>query len=262
MLKNIALIASIILPLWNIPLIYGMIKRGSSKDISLYWAFGVWICLLLMFPAALTSVDIVWKTFSITNMVLFSAVTVTAVILQKPGKTAIKVINSDFTKLICQRTSIRKFKPIEIKRDVLEQLVDAGRRAPSARAVEPWEFVVVQSKESLLKLGQIAINGSFIKDAQAAIIVFCAKTRYYLEDGCAATENILLAAADQGLGACWIAGDKKEYAQQVCELFKVNDALVLVSIIALGIADEHKIQVKKRPLEAVIHWEFFNKRSI
>lgn len=261
MLQKIALFASIILPLWNIPLIYRMIKRGSSKDISLYWAFGVWICLILMFPAALSSVDIVWKTFNITNMILFSAVVVTAVILKNPAKTAIKGINSDFGKVVCQRTSIRKYKSIEIGRDVLEQLVDAGRRAPSARSVEPWEFVVVQSKESLLKLGQIAVNGSFIKDAHAAIIVFCAQTKYYLEDGCAATENILLSAADQGLGACWIAGDKKEYAQQVCEMFKVKDNVALVSIIALGIADESKIQTKKRPLEAVIHWEFFNKRS-
>jgi uncharacterized protein with PQ loop repeat len=86
MLRKIALIASIILPLWNIPLIYRMIKRGSSKDISLYWAFGVWVCLLLMFPAALSSVDIVWKTFNITNLILFSAVVITAVILRIPLK--------------------------------------------------------------------------------------------------------------------------------------------------------------------------------
>ncbi|MBU1043770.1 MAG: hypothetical protein KJ915_05160 [Candidatus Omnitrophica bacterium] len=84
MLRKIALIASIILPLWNIPLIYRMVKRGSSKDISLYWAFGVWICFLLMFPAAMSSPDMVWKTFNITNMILFSAVVITAVILRMP----------------------------------------------------------------------------------------------------------------------------------------------------------------------------------
>ena len=82
MLRKIALIASIILPLWNIPLIYRMVKRKSSKDISLYWAFGVWTCFLLMFPAALASSDMIWKTFNITNMILFSAVVATAVFLR------------------------------------------------------------------------------------------------------------------------------------------------------------------------------------
>ncbi len=82
MLTKIALIASIILPFWNIPLILRMIKRRSSKDISLSWAFGIWICLLLMFPAGLVSTDIVWKTFNIVNFILFSVVVATVVILR------------------------------------------------------------------------------------------------------------------------------------------------------------------------------------
>ena len=69
-----ALIAAVVLPLWNIPLIIRMVKRGSSDDISLAWAFGVWTCLVLMAPDALTSTDIVWKVFSISNVTLFSCV--------------------------------------------------------------------------------------------------------------------------------------------------------------------------------------------
>jgi len=83
---RIALVASIILPLWNIPLIVRMVRRKSSADLSLYWVFGVWVCFLLMFPAGLKSDDIVWKTFNITNMVLFSAVVVTAVIYREKSK--------------------------------------------------------------------------------------------------------------------------------------------------------------------------------
>ncbi|MBI4845100.1 MAG: hypothetical protein HY810_01265 [Candidatus Omnitrophica bacterium] len=87
MITKIALIAAVILPLWNIPLILRIIKRKSAEDISLYWAFGVWICLMLMFPQALTSKDIVWKTFSIANLILFSAVVATTVVFRKPQKT-------------------------------------------------------------------------------------------------------------------------------------------------------------------------------
>lgn len=80
MLEKIAMIASIVLPFWNIPLIYRIIQCGSSKEVSLSWAFGVWSCLALMLPSGLISKDIVWKVFTIVNFVLFSGVVVTVLL--------------------------------------------------------------------------------------------------------------------------------------------------------------------------------------
>lgn len=74
MTEKIALIAAIVLPFWNIPLIARMIKRKSSADISLHWALGVWVCFILMAPEAFKSSDLVWKTFNIINLALFSLV--------------------------------------------------------------------------------------------------------------------------------------------------------------------------------------------
>lgn len=74
MVKTIGLIAAIVLPLWNLPLIYKIRKRRSSADISVHWAVGVWVCLVLMFPSAVLSKDAVFKTFSITNIILFTVV--------------------------------------------------------------------------------------------------------------------------------------------------------------------------------------------
>ena len=74
MIDKIALIASIILPLWNVPLIMRIIKRRSSGDISIFWAIGVWVCLLAMFPSGLRSDFLVWKVFTIANFSLFSFV--------------------------------------------------------------------------------------------------------------------------------------------------------------------------------------------
>ncbi len=79
MLEKIGLIAAIVLPFFNIPLIIKMIRRKSSSDISMTWAIGVWICILLMFPSGVQSRDIVWKTFNIVNIVLFSGVFFTVV---------------------------------------------------------------------------------------------------------------------------------------------------------------------------------------
>jgi len=83
MIQRLALVAAVILPLWNIPLIIRIIKRRSSKDISLYWAFGVWFCLLVMFPAGLLSEDIVWKAFNIVNFFFFSCVVLCTVLFHR-----------------------------------------------------------------------------------------------------------------------------------------------------------------------------------
>lgn len=85
MLHTIALIAAIVLPLWNIPLIYRMIKRRSSDDISISWAVGVWICLILMAPSGFVSKDTVWKVYNILNLVLFSGVLITVLVFHKKG---------------------------------------------------------------------------------------------------------------------------------------------------------------------------------
>lgn len=85
MREKIAFIAAIILPLWNIPLIVRVIKRKSSKDISVYWVLGVWICFLLMAPEAVTSLDPVWRAFNIMNLILFTAVVFVVLIYKKRG---------------------------------------------------------------------------------------------------------------------------------------------------------------------------------
>lgn len=85
-MKTVALIAAIILPFWNIPLIVRVIRRKSSKDLSIPWVIGVWVCFLLMAPEGLRSADIVWRTFNIVNLILFTAVVAVVLWYRKFGK--------------------------------------------------------------------------------------------------------------------------------------------------------------------------------
>ena len=72
----LGMVAAVMLPLWNIPLIARIERRKSSGDISAAWALGVLVCLLAMMPSALRSSDPVFKTFSLVNLGFFSAVVV------------------------------------------------------------------------------------------------------------------------------------------------------------------------------------------
>ena len=73
-IQKIGMVSGIALPLFNIPLIVKLIKRKSSKDFSLSWAVGVWVCIVLMTPQALRSEDIAFKAYGIVNIIFFSIV--------------------------------------------------------------------------------------------------------------------------------------------------------------------------------------------
>lgn len=157
-----------------------------------------------------------------------------------------------------KRRSIRTFNAKPIPLNLIETLIDYARLAPTARNVQPWEFVVITKKETLQNLGTLATpNGEFIKDSICCIAVFCQDTKYYLEDGCAATENILISATDLGLSTCWVAGDKKPYCDKVGELLGAPRDYKLVSLIPLGYPDKNSEMPSKRALKEVLHWEKF-----
>lgn len=156
---------------------------------------------------------------------------------------------------IKKRYSCREFLSKPIPKDIIEKLIDSGRLAPTARNVQPWEFVVITDKDKLKKIGALASNGPFVADCVYCIAVFCKDTKYYLEDGCAATENILLTATDLGLGSCWVAGDKKPYCDTVKEMLGVPEGFKLVSLIALGYSKAKPELHSKRPVKELVHWE-------
>ena len=160
----------------------------------------------------------------------------------------------DILKVLQERRSIRKFQDKEIPPKVIEDIIDCARLAATAVNVQPWEFIVVTNSDTRKKIAAIADYGKFIADAPICIVVFCKDTKYYLEDGCAATENILLAAKAYGLGSCWVAGDKKLYAEDVRRLLNVPDGYKLISLIPLGYPAESPTP-PKRTVEEVLHWE-------
>ncbi|MDD5073282.1 MAG: nitroreductase family protein [Candidatus Omnitrophica bacterium] len=155
------------------------------------------------------------------------------------------------------RISVREYSDKPVEKEKLEKMVDAGRLAPTARGEQPWEFVIVTNKEKVKELADITDHGKFMSGASAAIVTFCKDTKYYLEDGCGATENILLAAAAQGIASCWIAGDKKDYGTEIAKALNVPADFKLISIISLGYPKEKPQPHQKRPLKEVMHWEKF-----
>lgn len=162
----------------------------------------------------------------------------------------------DAIKALKTRRSRRKYLSKPVDKKIIEDIIDCARLAATARNVQPWKFVIVTDDAMRKRIASIAEYGKFIADAPVCIAVFCENTKYYLEDGCAATENILLASNAYGLGSCWVAGDKKPYAREISEILNMPDNYRLISLISVGYSSDLFSPVKKE-LKDVIIWEKF-----
>ena len=136
------------------------------------------------------------------------------------------------------RKSVRKYSDKKVEQDKIDIILKCAMAAPSAMNKQPWELLVVTDKEILEKLASIAPNASYSRNCQLAIIVCGNKSvseKFWIQDCCAVTENILLAVESLNLGAVWCAvfpDDVK--VQQIQELFSISEDIIPLNIVPIG----------------------------
>jgi len=150
------------------------------------------------------------------------------------------------TATIKGRHSVRKFKSDPVEDTLIHDVIECAVHAPTAMNIQPWLIGVIRTKEQLKKIADFTDHGKFIADAAVCFAVFGERnTKYYLEDCCAATENLILGLHAYGVGSCWVAGAKKEYAEDVRNLLNVPEKYVLVSLVPAGFPQEISLASKK-----------------
>ncbi len=147
---------------------------------------------------------------------------------------------------ILTRRSIRKYKEQSIPPELIEKILRAAMQAPSANNEQPWRFIIVEKKETLIKLGMEHPYAKMLLEASVAIVV-CGDTTlekspgYWVVDTSAATQNILLAAHALGLGAVWLGVyPRPERMALVGTIFALPKAIQPLAIVSLGYPDETK----------------------
>jgi nitroreductase len=165
----------------------------------------------------------------------------------------------DTLEAIFSRRSIRAYtgKPVPV--DVIETLVRAAMQAPSAGNQQAWQFVVITDRAQLNTLAEILPYGKMLTTAPLSIIV-CGdlgieKSKgYWVQDCSAATQNILLAAHAQGLGAVWLGVYPRE--QRVLDVSKalgIPESVVPLCAIAIGYPAEQKPRADRYDATRVHH---------
>jgi nitroreductase len=150
------------------------------------------------------------------------------------------------TAVIKGRHSVRKFKPDPVDENFIRDAIECAVHAPTAMNLQPWLIGVIRTKELLEKIADLTDHGKFIADAVVCFAVFGERNaKYYLEDCCAATENLILGLQANGVGSCWVAGDKKEYADAVRKLLNVPEKYTLVALVPAGLPQDISLASKK-----------------
>lgn len=142
------------------------------------------------------------------------------------------------------RRSIRKFISKEIGDEAINKLLEAAMYAPSARDTQSWHFIVVTKKELLHRVPKVHPYANMLYEAPLAILI-CGDlsiehiTEYNAVNCAAATENLLLAAHDLGLGAVWLGVyPRLERMEPLVKLFELPENIVPISLVALGYPNE------------------------
>lgn len=158
----------------------------------------------------------------------------------------------DVFEAIRRRRSIRRYTGEPIPRDHLEQIVDAGRLAASGYNRQPWDFIVITDRATI---HQLSVAAPWMEKAGAVIaVVLDPSSEFWLEDGSAAVENMLLAATGLGYGSCWLEGDTLPHESEFKALLGVPVHKRLLTLVPIGVPAEQP-SPRKRPLEDVLHWE-------
>ena len=165
----------------------------------------------------------------------------------------------DVYECIRTRRTVRDYKPDAIPEEALYKILQAARWAPSSSNTQKWHFVVVQDRETLAALGEIATQGAFIGRAPLAIaVVMDDAPRPQLDAGRALQQMELMAWA-QGIGMCFVGVRDPEHQRAVKELLNIPESMELITVLPFGYRDESvKRQGTPRvPMEDIVHWERF-----
>ncbi|MFH0881747.1 MAG: nitroreductase family protein [bacterium] len=158
---------------------------------------------------------------------------------------------------IFSRRSIREFTDSPIASEQVETLLRAAMAAPSANNEQAWRFVVIRDRAVMNAIMEVHPYSQMLATAPLAVAVLGDRTRvthpdYWIVDCSAATQNLLLAAHEMGLGAVWLGVfPRKKRMRDISRILHLPDHLLPLNVIALGVPAEIKPRVDRYRPEVV-----------
>lgn len=169
----------------------------------------------------------------------------------------------NFLELAKARRSVRRYRPDPVPEELIEQVLEAARWAPSGMNMQPWEFVVLTDEELRRQIGRHAIfyglRSPQVHQAPVVIAVCGHQRGRFVRDDCIfAGANLMLAAVVCGLSTCWVGGFREEPIKQ---MLGIPDELRPIGLMTLGYAEGEVTPPPKRDLKSMVHWQVYQTPS-
>ena len=166
----------------------------------------------------------------------------------------------EFLKLTKKRYSVRAYKSTPVEYDKLEEVLEAARMAPTAANRQPFQLIIIPTEGREEELLRIYNKSWFVQ----APVVICAcgitSESWVRQDGknycgvdvAIAMDHLILAAADLGLGTCWVGAFNPEEARKV---LKIPDELEPIAFTPLGYPNDQPRDKIRKPIEEIIRYD-------
>ncbi len=142
----------------------------------------------------------------------------------------------DVFECVSTLSSIRSYIRKEAPEEVVKEVLEAGRLAPSAHNDQPWEFILIRDKSVLSDLERYCMSGGFISQVSFAVVVLTdPSSKWHEIDGTRAVQNMVLTAWSRKLGSCWIGRLDRE---GLMEYLDVPPSLHVLTVLPFGYFDE------------------------
>ena len=163
----------------------------------------------------------------------------------------------DFLELVKRRYSCRNFQPTSIEKEKLDYIIECVRFAPSAVNKQPWVFRIISNKEEKEKLRQCYDREWFATAPTYIMASILHDEEWVRADGkhhgnidiAIAVEHLCLAAAEQGLGTCWVCNFDVEKCTQLFHIPSNEEVAVLIPI---GYAADEAKEKKRKDLKDIL----------
>lgn len=161
--------------------------------------------------------------------------------------------------LVRNRRPVRRFDDRPVPAETLECVLEAALYAPSAKEAQPWRFVVVQEGRKRQQLASAAFNHPHARSAPV-LVAACARIHTHVSgvgrpswplDLAAAVQNMVLAAADQGLATSWLTGFRERGVRQTLD---IPDRIPVAALLALGFPEGLEPLPEREPWREVVRW--------
>ena len=168
----------------------------------------------------------------------------------------------DLMEAIKTRRSIRKYKETPVPENLLKEVLNAARLAPSAENAQPWKIIVVMDVLVKQKVTQ-ACNGQKFLVQAPVVLVLCGIPEEafptvggymssHIIDATIALDHLTLAARALGLGTCWVAKFKED---KLKDILGIPEDVRVIAVSPLGYPDESPERSPRKNLEELISYD-------